>query len=198
MMSTAVGRPRDPRVDQALHEHLVALLFERGPDGFSMDELARRCGVSKAAIYRRYSCREELVEAGFAAVNEDMPDVSELSLRTALVTLLEWVTRAHASGMTPTWLIGMQQMPQLRQMYMAKVVGPRRSALREVLERGQRDGIIDPAAELDVLLTCLSAPAVLTGMHRARDYPSGAVEIADVVDMVLRGALSPEARATDS
>ena len=112
------GRPRDPRIDEALSAHLVTLLAERGPAGFSVDELAERSGVGKAAIYRRYRCREELVAAGFAAVNEDMPDVSDLPVRQALITLLEWISNAHASGMTPTWLVGMQQIPQLRDLYM--------------------------------------------------------------------------------
>ena len=72
-MSPAVGRPRDPRLDESLREHLVQMLAERGPDGFSIDELADRSSVSKAAIYRRYRSRDELIEAGFAAVNESMP-----------------------------------------------------------------------------------------------------------------------------
>ena len=38
----------------------------------------------------------ELVEAGFAAVNGAMPDVDDLSVRDALVRLLQWV-----SGRTP-------------------------------------------------------------------------------------------------
>jgi AcrR family transcriptional regulator len=195
MTTTAPGRPRDPRVDRDLHDHLIQLLAERGPDGFSVDELAVRSQVSKAAIYRRYRNRQELVEAGFAAVNEDMPDVSELPVREALVSLLEWVAGAHAAGMTPTWMVGMQRLPGLQQLYAEKVVTPRRRALRDVLQRGVAQGLIDPAQDLDVLLTCLSAPAILVGMHRARNQP-GTVELADVVDTVLTGALSPAARAS--
>ena len=44
------GRPRDPRIDAALTEHLVTLLAERGPAGFSVEELAKLSGVGKAAI----------------------------------------------------------------------------------------------------------------------------------------------------
>lgn len=198
-MTTQVrGRPRDPRVDEAVTTHLVELLASRGPDGFSIEELASRSGVGKAAIYRRFRSREELLEAGFAAANQDMPDVSALPVREALVRLLEWVTGAHAAGMTPTWLVGIQQMPQLRQMYMDKVVQPRRVALREVLERGRAEGLIDAHVDLDVALTCLSSPAVMLGMHRSRDCQYGAVRVEAVVDLVLTGLLSPEARASGS
>ena len=192
------GRPRDPRIDEALTEHLVPLLAERGPAGFSVEELAERSGVGKAAIYRRYRCREELVAAGFAAVNEDMPDVSDLPVRQALITLLEWISNAHASGMTPTWLVGMQQIPQLRDLYMCNVVRPRRVALEAVLERGRAQGELREDIDIDVAMTCLSAPAIHVGMHRARGSSAGEVPIDEVVDLVLSGLLRPGARATDS
>lgn len=192
------GRPRDPRIDEALSAHLVTLLAERGPAGFSVDELAERSGVGKAAIYRRYRCREELVAAGFAAVNEDMPDVSDLPVRQALITLLEWISNAHASGMTPTWLVGMQQIPQLRDLYMCNVVRPRRVALEAVLERGRAQGELREDIDIDVAMTCLSAPAIHVGMHRARGSSAGEVPIDEVVDLVLSGLLRPGARATDS
>lgn len=192
------GRPRDPRIDEALSTHLVTLLAERGPAGFSVDELAERSGVGKAAIYRRYRCREELVAAGFAAVNEDMPDVSDLPVRQALITLLEWISNAHASGMTPTWLVGMQQIPQLRDLYMCNVVRPRRVALEAVLERGRAQGELRKDIDIDVAMTCLSAPAIHVGMHRARGSSAGDVPIAEVVDLVLSGLIRPGARATDS
>jgi len=193
-----VGRPRDPRVDEALTTHLVDLLAERGPDGFSVDELAERCGVGKAAIYRRYRSRTELIAAGFEAVNESMPDVSGLPVREALVRLLDWVSGAHAAGLTPTWLVAMQQMPTLREKYMTQVVEPRRDALRAVVARGQQEGYLRGDVATDVIVTALSAPAVLVGMHRARGYGPGEVSIGDVVDLVLSGLLSPEARATGS
>lgn len=198
MNAAAGGRPRDPRLDEALLDHLVQLLAERGPDGFSVDELATRSGIGKAAIYRRYRSREELVAAGFASVNATMPAVDDLPVRAALVTLLEWISGEHAGGMTPTWLLGMQQMPQVKDLYMRNVVGPRREALQAVLERGRASGLIDADVDVDVALTCLSGPAILVGMHRARGHHAGAVLIEDVVDLVLSGMLSPSALASGS
>ncbi len=100
--------------------------------------------------------------------------------------------------MTPTWLLAMQQMPQVRDIYMDKVVKPRRDALRDVLLKGRADGLIDSAVDLDVALAVLSGPAILVGMHRARGHPAGAVAIGDVVDVVLQGLVTRDARATGS
>lgn len=192
------GRPRDPRVDEAVTHHLVELLARSGPDGFTVDELAARSGVGKAAIYRRYRTRDELIAAGFASVNTDMPDVAGLPVREALVRLLEWGARAHATGMTPTWLIGMQKFPEVKQLYASKVSEPRRAALREILVRGQAEGLLREDADLDVAMACLSAPAIVIGMHRARGSQEGVVAIEKVVDLVLDGLLSPVARASGS
>lgn len=177
---------------------LVQLLAEQGPDGFTVDELAARSGVGKAAIYRRYRTRDDLVEAGFATINTDMPDVSHLSVRDALVSLLQWGAHSHATGMTPTWLIGMQRMPALKSMYLRKVVAPRRAALREVLVRGQSEGLLRRDLDLEVAVTCLSGPALLLGMQRARNSAESPVDIQQVVDLVLSGLLSPTARASGS
>lgn len=190
-MNTAVaGRPRDPRVDSALREHLVAMLADHGPDGFSVDDLAARSGVSKAAIYRRFRCRDELIEAGFAAVNEDMPDVSGLPVRQAVIVFLEWIRTAVGSGLTASWLMAAQQMPQLHSLYMRKVVEPRREVLRSILRRGQQEGLIARDADIDVLLVCLSAPAVVMGMHRSRGETVIDVPLSEVVDTVLAGVLT--------
>ncbi len=142
MTGKARGRPRDPRVDEAVSTHLLQLMAERGPSGFSMDELAARSGVGKAAIYRRYRSREEMEQAGLAAINEDLPDVSDLPVRQALVTLLTWLAGSHAAGMTPTWLLAMQRMPAVRDLYRAKISGPRIVALMGILQRGQADGVL--------------------------------------------------------
>lgn len=197
-MTTSVrGRPRDPRVDEAVTQKLVELLAERGPYGFSVEELAASCGVGKAAIYRRYRSREELLVSGFRAVNEDMPDVSELPVRQALITLLEWISGAHAAGMTPTWLVSIQQMPQLRNLYFETVIKPRREALRHVVMRAVDQAIFRPDLDVDVALTCLSSPAVMMGMHQWRDCQFAPVRIEDVVDTLVGGMLNPEARASD-
>ena len=79
--------------------------------------------------------------------------------------------------MTPTWLLTMKQMPQVKQLYMDKVVAPRRDAVRQVLRRGVADGVIDAEVDLDTALTCLSGPAILVGMHRASGYQAGSVSI---------------------
>jgi AcrR family transcriptional regulator len=55
------GRPRDARADAAIVEAAVAVLADKGPGGFTVDEVAARAGCGKATIYRRWPSRSALL-----------------------------------------------------------------------------------------------------------------------------------------
>src|SRR3954453_7453978 len=63
MAARVVGRPRDPRVDEAVRRAALDLLVEEGYQATSIQAIARRAGVSAPSIYRRWSSKAELVEA---------------------------------------------------------------------------------------------------------------------------------------
>ncbi|MEV6702833.1 TetR/AcrR family transcriptional regulator [Streptomyces sp. NPDC051453] len=69
-------RQREHYHHGSLKESLVAgareLLKEKGPDGFSLSELARRVGVSTAAPYRHFESREALLGAVAAQGYEEL------------------------------------------------------------------------------------------------------------------------------
>lgn len=55
------GRPRDPHVDAAIRRAALDLLVEEGFAHMSMEGVATRAGVGKAAIYRRWDSKTALV-----------------------------------------------------------------------------------------------------------------------------------------
>lgn len=55
------GRPRDPHVDAAIRQAALELLVEEGFARMSMEGVASRAGVGKAAIYRRWEGKTALV-----------------------------------------------------------------------------------------------------------------------------------------
>ena len=65
----SAGRPRDAKVDAALLTSTQDLLLEEGFDRVSVDSVAARAGVGKAAIYRRWSGKTALVVAAVAELN---------------------------------------------------------------------------------------------------------------------------------
>jgi AcrR family transcriptional regulator len=57
------GRPRDPRVDQAVLDATVELLADAGLDATSVAAVAQRSGVARATIYLRWPSRAALITA---------------------------------------------------------------------------------------------------------------------------------------
>ncbi|MGX1772976.1 TetR/AcrR family transcriptional regulator [Nocardia brasiliensis] len=56
-----VGRPRDSRVDRAITAAVRSLLSEQSYSMLTVDAVAARAEVSKAAIYRRYETKQEMI-----------------------------------------------------------------------------------------------------------------------------------------
>ncbi|MFC7110976.1 helix-turn-helix domain-containing protein [Nonomuraea rubra] len=55
------GRPRDPETDAAILRAALELFIERGVEGTSMEQIAKRAGVGKLTVYRRWSTKEDLI-----------------------------------------------------------------------------------------------------------------------------------------
>ncbi|SCX58622.1 transcriptional regulator, TetR family [Klenkia marina] len=60
-----MGRPRDPALDVAILRAALDLLAEGGLEACALDEVARRAGVGKATIYRRWPSKDDLVRDAF-------------------------------------------------------------------------------------------------------------------------------------
>jgi AcrR family transcriptional regulator len=96
------GRPRDARVDAAILDATRELLARDGYAGLTMDAVAERAGIGKAAIYRRHATKQEMVFA--AAIHEPelpgRPDTGSLARDlTALVQeIVDHLTSPAASA----------------------------------------------------------------------------------------------------
>lgn len=58
---TRHGRPRDPHVDAAIRQAALDLMVDEGFARMTMERVASRAGVGKAAIYRRWDSKTALV-----------------------------------------------------------------------------------------------------------------------------------------
>ena len=78
-----IGRPREARLDGAILAATLQLIAEVGVHDLRMDAVAERAGVGKAAIYRRYRSKDDLVTATVAALVSEItvPDTDRKSTR---------------------------------------------------------------------------------------------------------------------
>ncbi|MEI4271697.1 TetR/AcrR family transcriptional regulator [Klenkia sp. LSe6-5] len=72
MTGRPVGRPRDPALDVAIRQAALALLAEGGLEACALDEVARRAGVGKATIYRRWPSKDDLVRDAFEGPDPEL------------------------------------------------------------------------------------------------------------------------------
>jgi AcrR family transcriptional regulator len=93
-VSAAVGRPRDPEVDERITRAAAEVFGAEGWARFSVDAVARRAGVGKASIYLRWPNKEALLVAVFASRLSGVRDIDTGSLRDDLVALARQVLHA--------------------------------------------------------------------------------------------------------
>ncbi|UTW56395.1 TetR/AcrR family transcriptional regulator [Kordiimonas sp. SCSIO 12610] len=71
----ARGRPRSDAKNLAIMEAASQLFMENGFDGTSMDEVAKRAGVSKQTVYSHFANKEQLFSAAIRGkIAEYFPD----------------------------------------------------------------------------------------------------------------------------
>lgn len=183
------GRPRSERVDQAIIEAALEAFAERGVEGVSCEDVATRAGVGKAALYRRWPGKEELLIAALAALKSPLPRPRGESARDDLTAMLDVMARdsddpryarqfalLHGEG---------ERYPRLIARYKQTVVEPRREMIRSVLRRGVETGEFRPDIDIEIAMLTLTGAVMSRGKH---DSTEAAPDFAArVVDQVLQG-----------
>jgi AcrR family transcriptional regulator len=156
------GRPRDSRVDHAVLAATRDLLVEVGYAGLTMDAVAARAGIGKAAIYRRYATRQEMVFA--AAVHGRVLRIpaDAGSLRDDLRLLVEDIVASLTGPVTAAALPGLfadlTTDATLAARFAETFIAAERGYIREVLDRAQRRGELAHRPDLDTVHALLLGP----------------------------------------
>ena len=137
------------RSKAAVLDAAVTLLAESGLSGVSVDEVARRSGVAKTTIYRHWPSREALMLAACATLNTKSvaPDMG--SFRDDLHALMRAVVPRLRSDTWASSLLSLLDAAERDPVLTALQVKLHRdsmSGFRQVVERAQARGELDPAA----------------------------------------------------
>ncbi|MGW3348839.1 TetR/AcrR family transcriptional regulator [Nonomuraea rubra] len=159
------GRPRDPETDASILRAALELFIERGVEGTSMEQIAKRAGVGKLTVYRRWSTKEDLIaQAVEQTVSADLVpspgdvqaldphEIIEGSLKAAAETTASPAFRALVARMMGSAV----SHPQLMAVYWKHHILPRRDLAAAMLRRAQQDGTVAADADLDVLIDMMA------------------------------------------
>ncbi|MCO1658857.1 TetR/AcrR family transcriptional regulator [Pseudonocardia humida] len=163
------GRPKDPEAGRAILRAGLELFVERGFEGTSMEQIAKRAGVGKLTVYRRWSSKEELLSRAIEMMVEEPGWPSNDEIRVASPhEILERILPASAEmAVDPRFralvarILGSSvSHPSLMATYWKHYVAPRRAATSALLENARRDRKVPVDADVDVLMDMM-AGAVL-------------------------------------
>jgi len=184
------GRPRDARVDVAIAEAASELLAEHGFAGTTIEAIAARAGVGKAAIYRRWPNREALLFEVAAQEVPEIPCPNTGSLRDDLVCVFtelaqQMVTTAPAKMMGDI-LAEASRNPELAE-YFQRIVAERRASCGAVVHRMGAEGLLKDDIDPDLVIDMISGPIFYKKLIMFD--PANRAYVERIVDAVLRGVL---------
>jgi AcrR family transcriptional regulator len=195
---TRTGRPRDERVDKAIAQAALELMADHGIADLRMDAVAERAGVGKAAIYRRFRSKDDLVAAVVGRLVSEIaiPDTGSTAgeLRVLMDEAVALYRDTLAGPLMPALVEAMRRDEGLRGLIREGFLTGRRAALAEVLRRGVDRGDLDPELDIELALDLLGGPLfyrlLITGGPLDERLAAG------VVDLILKGYARPrKARA---
>lgn len=154
-------------VTAAITRAMFDQLAEVGYARMSMDAVARRAGVGKAAVYRRWRSKEamliELVEAAVLRHLPDVPDTGSLAgdVRAFLDVIVEQAAEPRVRRIALDVLVETTRTPELAAALRDVVDKPRRTAAATVLTRAVDRGELAAAVDLELGLDLLIAPLLI-------------------------------------
>ncbi|TMR09512.1 TetR/AcrR family transcriptional regulator [Nonomuraea turkmeniaca] len=162
------GRPRSQEADTAILTAALDLLIEAGAEQTSIEQVARRAGVTRATVYRRYADKTALLVRALEWANHDN-DPAFAGWRDVGHMLGDWA--AHLAVPRNRRLLrrvyaARDDYPALTMTYRSVSGGRRAAMVRETLVRARDLGQLPAEVDLDVLQEMLTG-AVLNhlGSH---------------------------------
>jgi AcrR family transcriptional regulator len=201
-----VGRPRDPDLERRVFEAAVALYDEVGWAGFNFDAVAARASTGKAALYRRWASKEELLAAALVDRTRGVTTADTGTLRGDLELLAEQLLANYTSPnglVSLRLLVEAQYHPELG----ARAVERLDSHLAESAQIAQRavargELAADDASVVMVAVSGGVLHMVLASRDRSDLRRRRRAHARRLVDFVLRAApaaaLGPGAKTAQS
>jgi len=197
-MPAGRSRRRGEALERALYEATLAELSDVGYGGLTMEGIAARAHTGKAALYRRWGSKQELVRAALVFTIPPLPEPrAGRPARENLLTLFT-THRDVLAGKTafPGFEVVGQLMhePGFRAIFADAVVGPRLRIVETILQTAVAQGELDPSTITP--FTAKIGPALINQQFLLAGVPPNRRELALIVDTVIPPrAAAPEGRA---
>lgn len=181
----------DPAIDEQLLRATQDLLIEEGFERLTMDAVAKRCGASKATIYRRWPGKTALVVAAAAALFRvpELPDTGDLREDLLACGRAYVHSEGRSAEVLSSVISASRHDPALREASRRSLGAPYGGLFALVLSRAAERGLIDGELDLETLAEVF--PALAFQKVAALGLVVTEQDVQRVVDGVLLPALRP-------
>lgn len=155
------------------------MFIEEGVDNTSIEQVAKRAGVTRLTVYRRWATKEELLVQAIESARETVPDLAvfarvesdpatpEERIELLIGMWADAVTDGRIAKLLARLIGAAQSHPSLLAAYWETYLRPRREVGRRALRYCVDIGLLPADADLDVLTDMLAG----TMIYRLLMYP---------------------------
>jgi AcrR family transcriptional regulator len=200
-------RPRQPAGAAILRpektEAIIAAFFaelgKSGYEGLTMDRVAERARVGKAALYRRWPSKKEMLidlVGQFALKAVLPPDTGSLrgDIQAIAHDAIAVLTNPLVRSVIQSLLTEARRSPDLAAVLTERFINPRREAGAQMLRRAVDRGEVRPDSDLELAQDLIGGPLYLRGVILGEEFPPGYTQ--RLTDAVLRSLGATPARGS--
>jgi AcrR family transcriptional regulator len=198
-MTTAgqgLGRPRDVGIDAAIFVATRELLAEVGYAQVTMDATAARAGTSKAAIYRRFKSKAELLFAAAVHGADIQVPADTGSLRGDLLALGRRIrsdmSSPAAREVAPHVIAEISRSPEVSQRLRSVFVASERHETEAILDRAVRRKELPRMPNVETVHRLLGGALFFTIF--VVDEAIDDAALTEVVDVITAGLTATQLR----
>lgn len=156
----APGRPRSAEADDAVLRAALDLIAESGVEGVSIEQAAKRAGVARTTVYRRYTTRDELVIAALLANEAAVLDSFQVPERPSPADLVAtWsagLSDPRARRLLRRMMSVPRERPELWAAFREASVDSRDQRIHDLLVRAQEHSELAADADLEMVQALLT------------------------------------------
>jgi AcrR family transcriptional regulator len=175
----ATGRPRSPDVDAAILDAALALFVEGGLGAVSFEQISKRSGVSRTAIYRRWRSKEEIVALALRRLREQAEQTFADWAERPISEVMDWfIENVPRQMLNPLYrslsrnVLALGDSSALKAIYSDAVLRPRREAFSAMIRRARSAGALPDGLAPELIQDMLSGAL----LHQVLLEPAGQTE----------------------
>ena len=176
------GRPRDPDIEPRVYAAALEVYSERGWYGFSLEAVGRAAGVGQAAMYRRWSSKEEVLAKAVTWAEVPWPHIDSGESREDLLAVARHLLRSYR---TPNGVVGLRMVldartnPDLANLFTSRLADAGADEVKGIVRRVMQRGDLRPPASVGSALQTLIGGTLSHVLLNPTTGSAGALSAAD-------------------